>query len=130
MSRKAKAEAVSAEVEAAKEMQDLYQQMVNDAQADRDHYKEERNELRDRMNEFSKEVSEWKHSAEDDRVGMKREISRLENKVDRMLPFLCADLNCKRRQRVVVSGEEGVDSALQKLTKKRDIEPYDDRQDA
>ena len=61
--RKAKAEAVTAEIDATKDMQDMYQQMLEDAKkdredrreqveelrADRDHYKAERNELRERM---------------------------------------------------------------------------------
>ena len=60
---KAKAEAVTAEIDATKDMQDMYQQMLEDAKkdredrreqveelrADRDHYKQERNELRDKM---------------------------------------------------------------------------------
>ena len=61
--RKAKAEAREAETAATKELQDLYQQMLADAKADRedrlaqneelrserDHYKTERNELRDEV---------------------------------------------------------------------------------
>ena len=63
--RKAKAEAREAETAATKELQDLYQQMLADAKADRedrlaqneelrserDHYKTERNELRDKLRE-------------------------------------------------------------------------------
>ena len=61
--RKAKAEAVTAEIDATKDMQDMYQQMLEDAKkdredrreqveelrADRDHYKSERSELRERI---------------------------------------------------------------------------------
>ena len=69
--KKAKAEAETAEVDAAKELQDMYQQMLADAKADRedrkvqieelrqerDHYKNDRNELRDRLDKTEKKNS-------------------------------------------------------------------------
>ena len=44
--RKAKAEAVTAEVDAAKDMQDMYQQMLEDAKKDREDRREQVEELR------------------------------------------------------------------------------------
>jgi hypothetical protein len=120
MRRKAKAEAVTAEVDAAKDMQDMYQQMLEDAKrdredrreqveelrADRDHYKQERNELRDRMEKLTHSFMEWRVEADNDRSKMKMDIAKLGRKVETMVPFMCGNLTCKDRQRVVLS-EDG-----------------------
>jgi hypothetical protein len=120
MRRKAKAEAVTAEVDAAKDMQDMYQQMLEDAKrdrkdrreqveelrADRDHYKQERNELRDRMEKLMHSFMEWRVEADNDRSKMKMDIAKLGRKVETMVPFMCGNLTCKDRQRVVLS-EDG-----------------------
>ena len=120
MRRKAKAEAVTAEVDAAKDMQDMYQQMLEDAKKDRedrreqveelrkdrDHYKQERNELRDRMEKLMHSFMEWRVEADNDRSKMKMDIAKLGRKVETMVPFMCGNLTCKDRQRVVLS-EDG-----------------------
>lgn len=120
MRRKAKAEAVTAEVDAAKDMQDMYQQMLEDAKrdredrreqveelrADRDHYKQERDELRDRMEKLMHSFMEWRVEADNDRSKMKMDIAKLGRKVETMVPFMCGNLTCKDRQRVVLS-EDG-----------------------
>ena len=120
MRRKAKAEAVTAEVDAAKDMQDLYQQMLADTKseredrkaqieelrAERDHYKDERNELRDRMEKLTRSFMEWRLEADNDRSKMKMDIAKLGRKVETMIPFMCGNLTCKDRQRVVLS-EDG-----------------------
>ena len=118
--RKAKAEAVTAEVDAAKDMQDMYQQMLEDAKkdredrreqveelrADRDHYKAERNELRDKMEQLTRSFMDWRIEADNDRSKMKMDIAKLGRKVETMVPFMCGNLTCKDRQRVVLS-EDG-----------------------
>jgi len=118
--RKAKAEAVTAEVDAAKDMQDMYQQMLEDAKRDRedrreqveelrkdrDHYKQERDELRDRMEKLMHSFMEWRVEADNDRSKMKMDIAKLGRKVETMVPFMCGNLTCKDRQRVVLS-EDG-----------------------
>lgn len=135
MRRKAKAEAVTAEVDAAKDMQDLYQQMLNDTKeeredrkqqiselrAERDHYKHDRNELRERVEKLQESIFEWKDMAENDRAEMKQKIARLGRKVDAMAPFMCGNLACKLRQRVTIS-EDG-EIKTKKPSKKNDIEP-------
>ena len=117
--KKAKAEAASAEVDAAKELQDMYQQMLSDAKADRedrraqndelraerDHYKNDRNELREQMEKLSRSVAEWKSNADEERDNLKRTVARLGRKVDAMAPFMCGDLSCKLRQRVTISDD-------------------------
>ena len=101
MRRKAKAEAVTAEVDAAKDLQDMYQQMLSDAKADRedrkqqmnelrqerDHYKQDRNELRDRLDKMDDKFRE-----------LQREVARNGRQIENMRPFLCADMKCLKRQ--------------------------------
>lgn len=107
--RKAKAEAESAEVDAAKNLQDMYQQMLADAKTDRedrkaqieelrherDHYKKDRNELRERIDETDAKIRD-----------LQREVARNGRQIEMMRPFICTDLSCKLRKRGVIS-EEG-----------------------
>jgi len=140
MRRKAKAEAVTAEVDAAKDMQDLYQQMLADTKseredrkaqieelrAERDHYKDERNELRDRMEKLTRSFMEWRLEADNDRSKMKMDIAKLGRKVETMIPFMCGNLTCKDRQRVVLSEDGTVkDSKKKKKPQAADVEPLE-----
>ena len=97
MRRKAKAEAQTEEVNMAKAVQDAYQQMLQDKETDledrkkviaelreeRDHYKNDRNELRDRVGKMEDTVLE-----------LKREVARNGRMVESMRPFLCYDMIC------------------------------------
>jgi seryl-tRNA synthetase len=126
--RKAKAEAVTAEIDATKDMQDMYQQMLEDAKkdredrreqveelrADRDHYKAERNELRERMEQLAHSFMDWRLEADNDRSKMKMDIAKLGRKVETMVPFMCGDLTCKDRQRVVLADDGTVKSKPRK----------------
>ena len=127
--RKAKAEAETAEIDAAKELQDMYQQMLTDAKADRedrkqqmeelrserDHYKQERNELRERFEKLEESIRSLKREYVNEKNDTDRKIAQLVRKVDAMRPFLCGDLMCKKRQLVaLLEGEED---------KQKDIEP-------
>ena len=134
--RKARAEAENAEIDAAKELQGMYQTMLTDANTwlkdahdkveglrhERDHYKQDRDELREKMEKLQKSVFEWKRLAEDDRSEMKTQIAKLGRKVELMAPFMCGDLTCKLRQRVVIS-DDGVVKKPSRPQKKHDIEP-------
>jgi chromosome segregation ATPase len=76
---------VTAEIDATKDMQDMYQQMLEDAKrdredrreqvdelrADRDHYKQERNELRDKMEQLTRSFMDWRIEADNDRSKMR-----------------------------------------------------------
>ena len=98
-------EAVTAEVDAAKDLQDMYQQMLADAKTDRedrkqqidelrqerDHYKSDRNELRTKLEETDGKI----HKLELDLV-------RLTKIVEGLRPFLCADLNCQSRKSCII----------------------------
>lgn len=106
MRRKAKAEAQTEEVNMAKAVQDAYQQMLADKETDledrkkviqelreeRDHYKNDRNELRERVGKMEDTVLE-----------LKREVARNGRMVESMRPFLCFDQKCKKRVLVRVS---------------------------
>ena len=134
--KKAKAEAESAEIDAAKDLQDMYQQMLADAKTDRedrkqqieelraerDHYKEERNELRERMEKLTRSFMDWRMEADNDRSKMKMDIAKLGRKVETMVPFMCGNLQCKDRQRVVLSD----DGTVKKTKNKQEIEPNND----
>lgn len=126
MNRKAKAEAVSAEISATKEMQDMYQQMLEDSKrdredrkvqveelrAERDHYKQDRNELRERLEKLEKTLNTLRDESVKYKNESDRKIATLGRKVEGMRPFLCGDLKCKKRQLVALlengeSEEEG-----------------------
>ncbi len=137
--RKAKAEAVTAEIDATKDMQDMYQQMLEDAKkdredrreqveelrADRDHYKQERNELRDKMEQLTRSFMDWRIEADNDRSKMKMDIAKLGRKVETMVPFMCGNLACKDRQRVVLADDGTVKTKRPVVKKQADIEPVD-----
>ena len=111
--RKEKAEAEQAETSVAKEMQDMYQQLIDDVKKDRDeqrayivelkddrrHLREERDELRDRLDSIHSDVRK-----------LKLDLARYGRQVETMRPFLCANLKCKNRQRDVILDTEGVDT--------------------
>ena len=120
--KKARAEAVQAEVEAAKDKQEYYRGIIDDVSKDRDYYKQERDEVRERMDKMSHSFMDWRMEADKDRMDMKMEIARLGRKVEVMAPFMCGDLQCKLRKRVVLS-EDGTPKSNR--TKKQDIEPID-----
>lgn len=139
--KKAKAEAESAEIDAAKDLQDMYQQMLADAKTDRedrktqidelrqerDHYKSDRNELRERMEQMARSFMDWRMEADNDRSNMRMDIAKLGRKVETMVPFMCGDLSCRLRQRVVISdtGEVKPKISGRSSKKQKDIEPID-----
>lgn len=106
MRRKAEAEAVQAEVDAAKDKQGYYQQIIEDVAKDRDYYKHERDELRSRMDKLARSFMDWRMEADNDRSEMKMKIARLGRKVDAMSPFICARPHCQDRVFAMVS-EDG-----------------------
>lgn len=127
MRRKARAEAVQAEVEAAKEKQDYYQRIIEDVAKDRDYYKGERDEIRERMDKMAHSFMDWRLEADNDRSEMKMQIAKLGRKVETMVPFMCGNLACKDRQRVVLADDGTVKDAKKKSTrsKQADIDPIE-----
>jgi hypothetical protein len=128
--RKAQAEAKQAEAEAAKaeaevstEKQNYYQQIIEDVAKDRDYYKGERDEIRERMEKLTRSFMDWRLEADNDRAQMKLEIARLGRKVEMMAPFMCGDMSCKLRKRVVLSDDGEPKNPRQKKREQHDIEP-------
>jgi len=109
MRKKARAEAQQAEVDAAKDMQELYKKMLTDAneyledarskvdglRQERDHYKQDRNELREQLEKMQKEIYDLTAGQ-----------AQLKNQVAAMRPFLCGDLTCKKRKLAIISDTE------------------------
>ena len=109
-----------AAAEAKKEELDYYKQVIEDITIDRDYYKQERDEVRERMDKMAHSFMDWRLEADKDRMDMKLEIARLGRRVEVMAPFMCVDLQCKLRKRVVLSEDGEPKKARQK---KADIEP-------
>ena len=128
---------MTAEVDAAKDMQDLYQQMLSDTKeeredrkkqidelrSERDHYKDERNELRDKMEQLTRSFMDWRIEADNDRSKMKMDIAKLGRKVETMVPFMCGNQTCKDRQRVVLADDGTLKT--KRVPRKHDIDPVD-----
>jgi len=114
--KKAKAEAMQAEVDAEKDKQDYYQQLLEDykshheeLRSEREHYKNERNELRDKVEKMDEEMRCMKRLWTDKEIETDRKIAQLGRRVEAMRPFLCGDLKCKKRK-IVSLGKTGGDS--------------------
>lgn len=134
MRRKAKAEAETAEIDAAKELQDMYQQMLTDAKQDRedrkmqmgelrqerDQYKQERNELRGRFERLEESLRKMRCEYQTEKNETDRKIAQLGRKVEAMRPFLCGDLACKKRQLVALLG--GEEDEKKTVTRKGKVE--------
>lgn len=111
--KKAKAEAKTAEADAAKELQDVYQQLVQDIKTDRDeqkayiqelkedrsHLRRDRDDLRKRQDELEEQVR-----------GLQREVARNGRMVANMRPFLCGLLACKNRTPVTISEDAEIET--------------------
>ena len=128
--RKARAEAKTAEADAAKELQDVYQQLINDIKTDRDEQKayiqelkEDRRHLRDDRNELRKRQDELEEQVR----GLQREVARNGRIVECMRPFLCGREGCAIRVPVTISPQGEIEK-----TKRPDpqdvsyLEPYNE----
>jgi hypothetical protein len=121
--KKAMAEAKTAEADAAKELQDVYQQLITDIKTDRDEQKayiselkEDRAHLRKDRDELRKRQDELEESVRN----LQREVARNSRIVEFMRPLLCGREGCAIRVPVTVS-EAGVVKPAD--VEKEDIEP-------
>lgn len=112
--KKAKAEAVQAEVDAAKDKQEYYRGIIDDLAKDRDYYKQDRDEVRERMDKMAHSFMDWRLEADRDRSDMKMQIAKLGRRVEVMAPFMCGDLQCKLRKRVVLSEDGTVKDTIKR----------------
>ena len=116
-----KAEAQTEEVNMAKAVQDTYQQMLKDKEEevadknriitelreDRDHFRQDRNELRERIDKTESIVRE-----------LQEQVSENRREIDMMRPFLCGVLGCKLRKPVAIS--EDPSAKTKKQPKKKE----------
>ena len=117
-----KAEAQTEEVNMAKAVQDTYQQMLKDKEEevadknriitelreDRDHFRQDRNELRERIDKTESIVRE-----------LQEQVSENRREIDMMRPFLCGVLGCKQRKPVAISEAPSAEKP-KKQTKKKE----------
>jgi hypothetical protein len=114
--RKEKADAVTAEVGAVKEVQDVYQQLISDIKTDRGEqrqYTEELKEDRQRLREENSELRERLDKTDERVRKLEHDVARNGRMVETMRPFLCGDLKCKMRQRVVLKAESKENEELE-----------------
>ena len=119
--KQAEAEAEKAKAEALMEKQNYYQQMVEDVTKDRDYYKQDRDETREKLDKLSRSVMDWKRETDQTIDDLRRQVARNGRQMEAMRPFMCADLKCKKRQ--LVARLEDVAVKGDGDTKQQDIEP-------
>lgn len=106
--KKAKAEAVTAEADAAKEIQDVYQQLITDIKTDRDEQKAYINELKEDRNHLRKDRDDLRKrqdELEQQVRSLQKDVARNGRMVECMRPFLCGKSGCKDRMPVNISNE-------------------------
>lgn len=103
---KAKAEAKTAEIDATKEMQDVYQQLIADVKQDRSEQrqyitelKQDRDDLRQERNKMQKRLTQLSEQIDTLRATQ----SRQGRQIEALRPFLCADTKCKKRQLIAIA---------------------------
>ena len=125
--RKEQAEAVGAEATAAKELQDVYQQLINDIKTDRDeqkqyiaelkddrqHLRRDRDDLRKRQDELEEAVR-----------SLQRDVDRTNRLVEQMRPLLCGLAGECPNRKPVAPADLGITKPRTKA-KPQSIEPID-----
>ena len=106
--KKAKAEAKTAEADAAKELQDVYQQLVQDIKTDRDEQKAYIQELKEDRRHLRQENTDLRNrvdSTDEDVRQLKKEVARTGRMVEFMRPFLCGKTKCQDRVNVTIQDD-------------------------
>ena len=91
------AEAEAKKAEAEQERQNYYQQIIDDISKDRDYYKQERDELRGKLDNVFDELRKLKKTGEEERASLRTTIDTLTRRVDSMIPYLCFNKECLKR---------------------------------
>ena len=133
------AEAKAKEIEMAQKVQDTYQEMLDDKnkevednhrliaelREDRDHYKKDRNELREQLDKLIKDFYDFKRETEDERQKMKSDIARNTRIAESSRPFMCGLApDCAKCVPVIISDEGTVKPGKKgKNATKHEIEP-------
>lgn len=109
--KEAEAQAESAEVSATKEMQDVYQQLINDIKTDRDEQKtyiKELKEDRRHLREDRDDLRRRQDTLEETVRSLQGDVARNGRMVECMRPFLCGRQGCPDRMSVTISAEGAV----------------------
>ena len=124
--RRAKAEADSAEANAAKdeasaakELQDVYQQLIADIKTDRDEQKSYIQELKDDRRHLREErdsLSKRQDELEETVRSLQHDVARNGRMVEFMRPFLCGRTKCQERTSVTISEDGEVHQARKPKT--------------
>ena len=104
--RKEQAEAVESEASAAKEVQDVYQQLISDVKTDRDEQKAYIQELKDDRRHLRierDELRERQDKLEADVRGLQLQVVHNSKMVEAMRPLICGVDGCALRQPIAVS---------------------------
>lgn len=104
--KSAEAEAQSAELSAAKEMQDVYQQLIADIKNDRDEQKQYINELKEdrrHLREDRDDLRKRQDSLEETVRTLQDDVARNGRMVKCMRPLLCGRRSCTDRVSVDIS---------------------------
>lgn len=104
--KEAEAEAQSAEVSAAKEMQDVYQQLIADIKTDRDEQKayiQELKEDRTHLRQDRDDLRKRQDTLEETVRTLQDDVARNGRMVKCMRPLLCGRRNCPDRVDVDIS---------------------------
>ena len=103
-----KSERRKSDAEAAKEVQDVYQQMIADVKGDREEQRAYIEELKDSRKHLREECEELRQRIDDtDKVvrELQKEVARNARMVESLRPFMCGILGCKRRKPVTISAD-------------------------
>jgi hypothetical protein len=106
--RKEEAEATSAEASAAKELQDVYQQLINDIKVDRDEQKAYISELKDDRHHLREENSDLRERIDktDETVReLQMKVANNDRMIREMRPFLCSVAGCPNRKTIILKEE-------------------------
>lgn len=139
MRRKARAEAVTAEVDAAKDMQELYKKMIDHSneyledadrkmdamRQERDHYKADRDELREKVDKLTKMFYELKTEGEKERAQLRVSISTLQSQLRGIIGLTCSVADCKLRQVISFTSEDDQNRKRRRPRDNKDIEPVE-----
>ena len=126
MRRRAKAEAKTAEADAAKELQDVYQQLIADIKTDRDEQKENINELKDdrrHLREDRDNLRKRQDELEEQVRTLQREVARNGRQLECLRPWMCGREGCALRVPVIISPIGEIEQTIRPQNQNHDIEP-------
>lgn len=118
--RKNEGEATQAEAEGWKAQQDVYQQTIEDLKESCAYIKEDRNllreenrklrdendQLRDKYKELEQQILALRKEHEDEIGELRKEMARMGRRLEVVLPFSCAVVNCSNRKRVEIQDQQ------------------------